>query len=201
MATHISCGLVTHPCITFRANNARKVLSAFLAYFPYFKKLKVGLWDYLAVCMSVCLHVYPYQLLNAWTNIYETWYVYHGTWANLNGVIHKSLPIVILWLQHLEFLRQNLNIAWMPVVIFMKLGLWIMPPEAFSTVYSTNHSHQQYQHCSLPNSIALLTSLPILTTVFFLLFVSDTQIMVKGKQAISSFQNFLFHFQLFLLLN
>jgi hypothetical protein len=32
--------------------------------------------------------------LNAWTNLYETWYVYHGTWAHLNGVFHKSLPSV-----------------------------------------------------------------------------------------------------------
>jgi hypothetical protein len=42
-----------------------------------------------------CVSVYPpYQLLNAWTNISETWYVYHGTWAHLNGVLHKSLPSV-----------------------------------------------------------------------------------------------------------
>jgi hypothetical protein len=26
---------------------------------------------------------------------YETWYVYHGTWAHLNRVIYKSLPSVI----------------------------------------------------------------------------------------------------------
>jgi hypothetical protein len=32
--------------------------------------------------------------LNAWTNLYETWYAYHGTWAHLNGVLHKSLPSV-----------------------------------------------------------------------------------------------------------
>jgi hypothetical protein len=32
--------------------------------------------------------------LNAWTNRYETRYVYHGTWAHLNGGLHKSLPSV-----------------------------------------------------------------------------------------------------------
>jgi hypothetical protein len=52
----------------------------FLAYFPYF------------VCVS------PYQFLNAWTNLYETRYVYHGTWAHLNGVLHTSFPLVILCL-------------------------------------------------------------------------------------------------------
>jgi hypothetical protein len=36
----------------------------------------------------------PIQLLNAWTNRYETLYVYHGTWAHLNSVVHKSLPSV-----------------------------------------------------------------------------------------------------------
>jgi hypothetical protein len=32
--------------------------------------------------------------LNSWTNLYETWYVYHGTWAHVNDVLHKSLPSV-----------------------------------------------------------------------------------------------------------
>jgi hypothetical protein len=40
----------------------------------------------------------PHQLLNAWTNLFETRYVrvgiYHGTWAHLNGILHKSLPSV-----------------------------------------------------------------------------------------------------------
>jgi hypothetical protein len=36
----------------------------------------------------------PYKRLNGWTNLYETWYVYHGTWAHLNGILHKSIPSV-----------------------------------------------------------------------------------------------------------
>jgi hypothetical protein len=32
--------------------------------------------------------------LNAWTNRYETWYVYHGTWAHLSGVLHKFITSV-----------------------------------------------------------------------------------------------------------
>jgi hypothetical protein len=63
----------------------------FLAYFPYFEKMKVGLWYHHAVCVSVNP---PCQLLNAWTNLYETWYIYHGTWAHLNGILHKSLPSI-----------------------------------------------------------------------------------------------------------
>jgi hypothetical protein len=45
--------------------------------------------------LSVCLLIPPpQQLLNAWTSLYEIWYVYSGTWAHLNGVLHKSLPSV-----------------------------------------------------------------------------------------------------------
>jgi hypothetical protein len=34
-----------------------------------------------------------YQLLNAWTSLYETWCVYRGTWAHPNGVIPVSLCV------------------------------------------------------------------------------------------------------------
>jgi hypothetical protein len=43
-------------------------------------------------CVSV--HPPPHQLLNGWTNLYETLYVYHGTWAHQNCIPHKSLPPV-----------------------------------------------------------------------------------------------------------
>jgi hypothetical protein len=44
--------------------------------------------------LSVCLCIPPYHLLNAWTNLYETWYAYHGTLAHLNGVLPKSIPTI-----------------------------------------------------------------------------------------------------------
>jgi hypothetical protein len=45
--------------------------------------------------MLVCVSVYlPYQILIAGSNLYETWYVYHGKWTHLNGVLHKSLTSV-----------------------------------------------------------------------------------------------------------
>jgi hypothetical protein len=31
----------------------------FLAYFPYFEKMKVGLWGHVAVCVSACLCIPP----------------------------------------------------------------------------------------------------------------------------------------------
>jgi hypothetical protein len=56
-----------------------------------FWKNKSRLCHHHTVCVSqhVCIHP---QLLNAWTNLYETSYADHGTWAYLNGVLHKSLP-------------------------------------------------------------------------------------------------------------
>jgi hypothetical protein len=47
------------------------------------------------VWVSLCLYVYPqHQPSKTWASLYETWYVYQGTWAHLNGVRHKSLPSV-----------------------------------------------------------------------------------------------------------
>jgi hypothetical protein len=54
----------------------------------------VGLCDLHPVCVSVYPPPSRHQLLNAWTHLYEIWYVYHGTWANLNCLLHTSLPSV-----------------------------------------------------------------------------------------------------------
>jgi hypothetical protein len=41
----------------------------------------------LCLCIPLCQRIF-------WIDIYETWYVYHGTWAHLNGIHHTSLPSV-----------------------------------------------------------------------------------------------------------
>jgi hypothetical protein len=43
--------------------------------------------------LSTCLYP-PVSTLIAWTNLYETWYLYHDTWTHLSSVLHKSLPSV-----------------------------------------------------------------------------------------------------------
>jgi hypothetical protein len=65
-----------------------------LSIFFYIRK--GGLWDHYLICMSV---YFSYQFLNAWTNLYETWYVRHDTWTHPNGVRYKSLlsVCVSLW--------------------------------------------------------------------------------------------------------
>jgi hypothetical protein len=35
----------------------------------------------------------PYQLLNAWTNLYASWCVYHGTRDDLSGVLYTFVPL------------------------------------------------------------------------------------------------------------
>jgi hypothetical protein len=52
----------------FKIINFYKYISL-LTYFP-----KLGLCDFHAACVKS-----PYQLLNSWTDLYETWYVCHGT--------------------------------------------------------------------------------------------------------------------------
>jgi hypothetical protein len=42
----------------------------------------------------LCVWIFSYQLLNAWNNFYETWYVYLCTWVHINGALHKSFPSV-----------------------------------------------------------------------------------------------------------
>jgi hypothetical protein len=70
---------------------SRVILSiqGFLDYFPYSEKMWVVWCDLHPVCVSVN----PLLLtFNAWTNLHETWYVYHGTSVHLNCVLLKSLP-------------------------------------------------------------------------------------------------------------
>jgi hypothetical protein len=33
---------------------------SFLAYFPYFEKIEVGLWDHVAVCVCACARARAY---------------------------------------------------------------------------------------------------------------------------------------------
>jgi hypothetical protein len=61
--------------------------------------------DINTVCLTVLLNlqyyfkrvsVNPlYQLLNDLTNLHETCYISHVAWANLSGVLHKSLPCLL----------------------------------------------------------------------------------------------------------
>jgi hypothetical protein len=97
--------------VTNSVDSLRRKWSPFLAYFPYFEKIKVSLWDHHAVCVSViCVSVYlPHQLLNVSTNLYETWSVYHDNWAHLNGVLHKSFPSVCVCMCPTIVARQGLS--------------------------------------------------------------------------------------------
>jgi ribonucleotide reductase beta subunit family protein with ferritin-like domain len=60
--------------------------------------------------MSVCMYVH---LNKFWIpesiHMKLDMHIYQGTWANLKGVIHKTLLSLLPILQPPKFLRQNLN--------------------------------------------------------------------------------------------
>jgi hypothetical protein len=70
-------------------------LGRFLAHITYFGgRNEISLIQYL---LCVCYEsLYPPILSSVSLDqfFYETWYVYYGTSARLNGVLHKSLPLV-----------------------------------------------------------------------------------------------------------
>jgi hypothetical protein len=76
--------------ISWQGLRSRIYKTRLSAFFRYFEKNKSKFtWS---PC-SLCLRIPPYQILITWPNLYKTWYVYHGTWADLNGVLHKFLPL------------------------------------------------------------------------------------------------------------
>jgi hypothetical protein len=74
----------------------------------------------------LCLYVYlPMTTFACLTSHCETLYLHHGTWARLSSIIYNSLQSIISPLKPPKFLRQNLNIDWMDVPVFMKLDMYI----------------------------------------------------------------------------
>jgi uncharacterized membrane protein len=60
-------------------------------------------------CLCVCVSpLLTSEFLNQFFN--ETWFVYHGTRANLSGVIYKSLPSVCV------------SVCVLPIVARQRLG-------------------------------------------------------------------------------
>jgi hypothetical protein len=83
--------------------------------------MKVSLTDYHPVYVS------PTQKhLNAWTNLYETLCVHHGTWAHLNSLLHKSLSLVCV------------PVSVSPIVARQRLGNYV--PAATNTRGTTEES-------------------------------------------------------------
>jgi hypothetical protein len=95
-------------------------------------------------CVSVCIYVSPLKLLNAWINQYGTWYALHImapgpiSKAYLKNPsrhlisINQSNNLLIPTLQSLKLLRKNLSVTWIPKLIAIKLGRYIMPLEPIS---------------------------------------------------------------------
>jgi hypothetical protein len=103
-----------------------------------FWKINVDIWAHLAVGVSV--FVSPTN--NFWMPNLSVWDLVFISYQLRNSLISLT--------SNTKFLRQNLNIAWTPVPIYMKLGKH-MPAEPISTAHFTTPFHQLHQQHSLSN--------------------------------------------------
>jgi hypothetical protein len=89
-------------------------------------------------CLAVC--VSPLTSFECLKQSIRKLHIYHGTWAHLKSRIHKSILSVTPNLKHLNFLRQNIHIAWTPVPVFMQLDMYqyIMPHKFISKMQFIN---------------------------------------------------------------
>jgi hypothetical protein len=99
----------------------------------------------LCVCEPVCVSSLPtFEFLHQslWNFVCTLGHLNPSQCTESNSVLLKFLPSVIPTLLLLKLLRQNLNIAWTPLPLFIKLGIHIVPYEAISTACIINPSHQ-----------------------------------------------------------
>jgi hypothetical protein len=61
--------------------------------------------------------------------------------SQFQGALHKLLPSVIPTLQPFKLLKQNIKNPSTPLPVFMKIGMYMMPPETISTACLRNTSH------------------------------------------------------------
>jgi hypothetical protein len=98
-------------------HNALCPASSIHLLLPTFLTLRKWKEAYDVPLLSVCLYVY--SPIKFWMP--ESIFIKLGTSAYLNVVLHESFPSVIPTLQTLKFLSQDLDIAWKPLSIFIKL--------------------------------------------------------------------------------
>jgi hypothetical protein len=133
------------------------------------------------------------QLLNVWTNLYETRYVL-DTWAHLNGGLHKSLPSVCVsvCVSHPIVARQQIGkhfptakntrnnrsvgrVVFYAVRVVIKESLWACLCNPLSLLGN--------------GSIDTFTRQQILCGVF----LYAARVVLRESSAIGSSQNFLFY--------
>jgi hypothetical protein len=77
--------LYVYLIMTIQGTRYRVYTFVIFSLLSLFWKMKVGLYDLHAVCVSVKPSLLIFE---------RPLYVYHGTWAHLNSVLHKSFPSV-----------------------------------------------------------------------------------------------------------
>jgi hypothetical protein len=90
-----------------------------------------GLWNHPSVSISVYI---PYKRPKAWTSVYKTWYVYHVTWANHNGVLHKFFPSLCVSICVTILLLGNGSVKTLPRQRYIRNNRRIVGGEFFYAV-------------------------------------------------------------------
>jgi hypothetical protein len=110
------------------------ICSLFWIYTSRLMRSSCNLWVH--VCVAVCLYVYPplttFECLNQslWNLVCTSWHL-----------IPSLLPVMSK-LQPLNSLRDKLNIAWTPALVFVKFRMFITSHEGVSAEYLISRSHQ-----------------------------------------------------------
>jgi hypothetical protein len=163
-----------------------------LLYFEK-NKYKSSLIEHLALCVYVCVTcVSPTpnkfcQLQPSWNLVCNSFHLSPDQW-NIHKLLPSVIPVRSLW---------NCWDSWVPEPI-------VMPPETVPNACYINHSRQQYKHadCQIEEatikmwleclnlSSLNIICIPVLKLSSYFLFVSNTLIMVKEMQMISSSQTF-----------
>jgi hypothetical protein len=94
-----------NPTCNLRAWVRNCMTGIIISQLSLFWEIKGGLCNHHAVCVCVSLpSTFEWMNQSLWY-----FYVYHGTWAHLNGVLHKSLPLVCLYVYPRIVTRQRLG--------------------------------------------------------------------------------------------
>jgi hypothetical protein len=85
------------------------------------------------LCVRLCVSP-PHKLLNASPNLYETWYVYHGIWAHLKGMFHKSFHTSLCLYLYLPIVGRQRLVKYVPVATNTSKNIRILVDVVFYTV-------------------------------------------------------------------
>jgi hypothetical protein len=92
-SSHQTSFIIQQPRLKQNRNNCFPIFSILALFWKNYSRL---MWSSRCLCVWYTL----YQLLNGWTSLYETRYVYHDTSVSIIGAINESIPSVCMLCVH-----------------------------------------------------------------------------------------------------